>query len=318
MHASDVHASDTAAFATQRQASFFALCNAYHDVLHTAHPYATFPLQVHADTDAALLHATNHVLKKMDAVRRNNERLKAAAAVAATASKAAGTPRRRQSAAKAPASAASAAVESTTPVAASTSPVAAESETAEPAGDATVAGDEMNAEAVAAASTAPKPCGSADAGAANGSTRLDASVVETESAPTALGEWGLDVGLGPNLGASLEAAEGEVQDQGFVRPIVLLLAPTRCVAFAAVQRLLDYLQRERRSDSIQGRNRFVEEFGGGLEWEGGQGAWEASQEDGEGGGKPREHGALFAGDTDDHFKIGLKVTRGAVRFSLHF
>jgi hypothetical protein len=43
---------------------------------------------------------------------------------------------------------------------------------------------------------------------------------------------------------AMEAADA--QDQGFVRPTVLLLAPTRSVAFAAVTALLHLLRRDSR------------------------------------------------------------------------
>ena len=64
-----------------------------------------------------------------------------------------------------------------------------------------------------------------------------------------------------------------------------------------------------RADSIQGKERLLEEFG--------------SEEDGDNGeagkgkdrvvDKPDEHKVLFEGNTDDHFRLGIKITRGAVR-----
>ena len=86
-----------------------------------------------------------------------------------------------------------------------------------------------------------------------------------------------------------------------------------------VTRLAALAVRETRTDSVQHKRRFVEEYGGEGE-EGGE----------EGGGglsacaaaalarKPAEHRARFAGDADDHFRIGVRLTRGAVRLYSDF
>ena len=124
-------------------------------------------------------------------------------------------------------------------------------------------------------------------------------------------------------------AAQEVPDQGLVRPTVLLLAPMRCVALPAVLRLLQLLQRaskcapltslpaicsnwrcsarERtaacRADSIQGRQRFVDEFSVAKE--------EEKQREVQ---RPAEFKALFDGsNTNDHFRIGIRLTHGCVR-----
>ena len=86
---------------------------------------------------------------------------------------------------------------------------------------------------------------------------------------------------------------------------VLLLLPLRSMALRAALRLAALAQRETRADSIQGKQRLAEEFGGD---EGEPGAGQR----GRGGvapDKPAEHAALFAGNPDDHFRFGVKITR---------
>jgi U3 small nucleolar RNA-associated protein 25 len=158
------------------------------------------------------------------------------------------------------------------------------------------------------------------------------------------------------------------RDQGFSRPKVLLLLPTRALAFRVVRRLAALAQRETRADSVTGKERFLEQFtdpafagdpdddlsllqarweaaGGGsagaaaaaARWPrerlfqrggGGRagapsGPSSASAAEPRGGGrgrrppstKPAEHRALFGPglNGDDHFRLGVKLTRGAVR-----
>ena len=57
------------------EASFFALCERYCDIVHCCHPYATVPQELSSEESAALLHTANHVCKKMDTVKKNHERL---------------------------------------------------------------------------------------------------------------------------------------------------------------------------------------------------------------------------------------------------
>ena len=68
--------------------------------------------------------------------------------------------------------------------------------------------------------------------------------------------------------------------------------------------------------NVQGR--FLEEFGVQEEDEGGedtgQGSSKRAEQPGAGAGKPPEHAALFGGNCDDHFRLGIKLTRWAVAF----
>lgn len=106
------------------------------------------------------------------------------------------------------------------------------------------------------------------------------------------------------------------RDQGFTRPKVLVLVPMRNMALKCILRLLQFTQKETRADSIQGKQRFLDDFGPGDD--------AADEEELTERGKrvkkqqPAEHQALFDGNSDDHFRIGIKITRGSVRLYSDF
>jgi len=119
-------------------------------------------------------------------------------------------------------------------------------------------------------------------------------------------------------GVEARAADDIPRDQGFTRPKILVLLPMRNAALHFVLRLLTLAMRETRTDSIQNKKRFLEEFGDDEE-----GA------DAEDGGlsdrartalarKPAQHRALFHGNVDDHFRMGIKLTRGAAKLYADF
>eukprot|EP00887_Chlorella_sp_A99_P004809 scaffold4.g4809.t1 len=98
------------------------------------------------------------------------------------------------------------------------------------------------------------------------------------------------------------------RDQGFTRPKALILLPMRNSAQRVVQRLAELAVKETRTDSVQGKARLLEEFGGGEDEE------ELSARAAAGRARrPADHLALFSGNLDDHFRLGVKLTRGAVR-----
>lgn len=84
---------------------------------------------------------------------------------------------------------------------------------------------------------------------------------------------------------------------------MLLLLPQRNLAARVVGRLLQLAVKETRTDTIQNKARFLDEFGGGDDDE------LTERERAAVARKPVEHQALFAGNTDDHFRMGVKLTR---------
>ena len=79
---------------------------------------------------------------------------------------------------------------------------------------------------------------------------------------------------------------------------VLILLPMRNQALKVISRLLSLAIKETRSDSVQKKSRFLKEF-------------EDQDEPDESGKleRPAEHVALFQGNTDDYFSLGIKLTR---------
>eukprot|EP00884_Botryococcus_braunii_P006841 jgi/Botrbrau1/16158/Bobra.0309s0007.1 len=125
------------------------------------------------------------------------------------------------------------------------------------------------------------------------------------------------------------------RDQGFTRPRVLILLPTRNLALRVVLRLCELAQRETRADSIQQKDRLLREFNppkeegeedGPTTTNNNQAGQEASKPGNRGkGGKgvpiglrAASHAAVLEENIDDHFRLGIKITRGAVRLFTDF
>ena len=92
---------------------------------------------------------------------------------------------------------------------------------------------------------------------------------------------------------------------------VLILAPLRSMALQIVTRLLKLTQRETRADSVQNKARFLEEFGepeDDVDVDGNQ-RNQRKEKKVPRFQPPAEHIALFAGNSDDHFCLGMKITR---------
>ncbi|GFR41586.1 hypothetical protein Agub_g2307, partial [Astrephomene gubernaculifera] len=119
----------------------------------------------------------------------------------------------------------------------------------------------------------------------------------------------------PPAAAAADVSSGLVggtpRDQGFTRPKVLMLLPQRNFAFRAVRRLVALALRETRSDSVQGKEKFVEQFTDPDEMQDEESLDPATRA--RLAAKPADHRALFAGNVDDHFRLGIKVTKGAIR-----
>ncbi|CCG83281.1 U3 small nucleolar RNA-associated protein 25 [Taphrina deformans PYCC 5710] len=96
--------------------------------------------------------------------------------------------------------------------------------------------------------------------------------------------------------------ETEYRDQGFTRPKVLILLPTRNACLQVVNEIIAISGAEQ----IENRKRFAEQFG----TEGVDPLRNAN--------KPEDFKARFAGNTDDAFRIGVKFTRKTIKLFAQF
>lgn len=104
-----------------------------------------------------------------------------------------------------------------------------------------------------------------------------------------------------NAKLAREADDGaEYRDQGFTRPKVLMLLPTRHSCVRIVKDILAFSQ----PDQQENRKRFEEQYGE---------AEEKSVDD-----KPDDFRELFEGNDDDMFRLGIKFTRKAIKFFAQF
>ncbi|KAF8456717.1 hypothetical protein BGX38DRAFT_1162818 [Terfezia claveryi] len=96
----------------------------------------------------------------------------------------------------------------------------------------------------------------------------------------------------------------DLRDQGFTRPKILIILPTRNAALEVICTIADLAQPEQQEN----RKRLNEQFG-----------LPAGAEDPLiNSNKPEDFKALFAGNHDDDFRIGIKFTRKTIKYFSSF
>ncbi|CRL07028.1 CLUMA_CG020003, isoform A [Clunio marinus] len=97
----------------------------------------------------------------------------------------------------------------------------------------------------------------------------------------------------------------EFRDQGFVRPRVLIVLPFRDSAFKVVNMLIDLLNPEGKSATVNYK-RFVDEFTG------------DSLHFPKKNPKPEDYEQTFSGNTEDTFRVGLSLTKKSMKLYTPF
>ncbi|XP_064159609.1 U3 small nucleolar RNA-associated protein 25 homolog [Anguilla rostrata] len=100
--------------------------------------------------------------------------------------------------------------------------------------------------------------------------------------------------------------QGELRDQGLTRPKVLILVPFRDSALRVVQTLISLLEPRGRKMDVSNKKRFKDEFG---------------EEPGDRPPtltRPDDYHAVFSGNVDDHFRIGVSILRRSLRLYAPF
>ncbi|XP_077394844.1 U3 small nucleolar RNA-associated protein 25 homolog [Festucalex cinctus] len=97
-----------------------------------------------------------------------------------------------------------------------------------------------------------------------------------------------------------EVLQDEPRDQGLTRPKVLILAPFRGSVLHIVQTLISLLESKGKKVVVSNKKRFKDEFG---------------QVDDKPTNlrRPDDYHAIFSGNVDDHFRIGVSIIKGNMR-----
>ncbi|XP_021440742.2 digestive organ expansion factor [Oncorhynchus mykiss] len=100
--------------------------------------------------------------------------------------------------------------------------------------------------------------------------------------------------------------QDEPRDQGLTRPKVLILVPFRDGALRVVQTLINLLETKGRKMDVSNKKRFKDEFG------------EEPVNTPPNLFRPDDYTAIFSGNIDDHFRIGVSILRRSIRLYAPF
>ncbi|CAL9749080.1 unnamed protein product [Musa acuminata subsp. burmannicoides] len=106
---------------------------------------------------------------------------------------------------------------------------------------------------------------------------------------------------------------GTYLDQGFTRPKVMFLLPLGSIAMRVVKRLIELTPLANKAN-VEHINRFTEEFGAVDEEDEGEAENSKSQKP----TKPSDFQALFGGNNNDHFMLGIKLTKRSIKLYSDF
>ncbi|KAL1262816.1 hypothetical protein QQF64_005555 [Cirrhinus molitorella] len=93
----------------------------------------------------------------------------------------------------------------------------------------------------------------------------------------------------------------EFRDQGITRPKALILVPTRDGALRVVQTFITLLEPKDKKMDVSNKKRFKEEYG------------EKPDDRPPNLFRPDDYNAVFSGNVDDHFRIGLSIMKRSMR-----
>uniref|UniRef100_A0AAQ5XSM2 U3 small nucleolar RNA-associated protein 25 homolog n=1 Tax=Amphiprion ocellaris TaxID=80972 RepID=A0AAQ5XSM2_AMPOC len=100
--------------------------------------------------------------------------------------------------------------------------------------------------------------------------------------------------------------QDEPRDQGLTRPKVLILVPFRGGALKVVHTLISLLETKGKKIEVSNKKKFKEEFG------------EEADDKPSNLQRPEDYHAVFSGNVDDHFRIGISIIRSSVRLYAPF
>jgi len=111
------------------------------------------------------------------------------------------------------------------------------------------------------------------------------------------------------------SSEVEHRDQGLTRPKVLIIVPFRKCALKLVKIFISLIMRKS-EEFVSNKKRFFDSFGPeGVE----NGEVVLNDEVNEiKKERPEDHGFLFSGNVEDHFKIGLSISKKSLKLYTEF